>query len=280
MLTVKKNFKNFFYLFSIFIFFVSCQSNPISGRNQLFIVSESMAINSSKEAYSGLIKNLKEEEKLNVDKKEFKRLVSITEKLVFQAVKYRDESKNWNWNINLIDNDEVVNAWCMAGGKMAMYSGLIKQLNATDDEIAQVMAHEIAHALLSHTREKISRGLALQASMAVMAIKLDDTKYKGLALQGISLATILALELPNSRSAETESDALGIEIAAKAGFNPKAAVSLWKKMSKLKDKETNEFFSTHPSSENRISKLQNLIPAANKFYMDASIIRGSFKVNK
>ena len=163
---------------------------------------------------------------------------------------------------------------------MAMYSGLIKQLNATDDEIAQVMGHEIAHALLSHTREKISRGLALQASMAVMAIKLDDTKYKGLALQGISLATILALELPNSRSAETESDALGIEIAAKAGFNPKAAVSLWKKMSKLKDKEINEFFSTHPSSENRISSLQNLIPVANKFYMDESIIRGSFKVNK
>ena len=276
MLTVK----NLFFSSSIFIFIISCQSNPISGRNQLFIVSESMAINSSKEAYSGLIKNLKEEEKLNVDKKEFKRLVSITEKLVFQAVKYRDESKNWNWNINLIDNDEVVNAWCMAGGKMAMYSGLIKQLNATDDEIAQVMSHEIAHALLSHTREKISRGLALQASMAVMAIKLDDTKYKGLALQGISLATILALELPNSRSAETESDALGIEIAAKAGFNPNAAVSLWKKMSKLKDKEINEFFSTHPSSENRISNLQNLIPTANKFYMNDSIIRGSFKVNK
>jgi len=120
------------------------------------------------------------------------------------------------------------------------------------------MGHEIAHALLSHTREKISRGLALQASMAVMAIKLDDTKYRGLALQGISFATILALELPNSRSAETESDVLGIEIAAKAGYDPKAAVSLWKKMSKLKDKETNEFFSTHPSSENRISKLQNL----------------------
>ena len=280
MLTVKKNFKNLFLFFSILIFLVSCQSNPISGRNQLFIVSESMAINSSKEAYSGLIKNLKEEEKLNVDKKEFKRLVSITEKLVFQAVQYRDESKNWNWNINLIDNDEIVNAWCMAGGKMAMYSGLIKQLNATDDEIAQVMGHEIAHALLSHTREKISRGLALQASMAVMAIKLDDTKYKGLALQGISFATILALELPNSRSAETESDVLGIEIAAKAGYDPKAAVSLWEKMSKLKDKETNEFFSTHPSSENRISKLQKLIPAANKFYMDESIIRGSFKVNK
>ena len=280
MLTVKKNFKNFFLSFSILIIFVSCQSNPISGRNQLFIVSESMAINSSKEAYSGLIKNLKEEEKLNVDKKEFQRLVSITEKLVFQAVNYRGESKNWNWKINLIDNDEIVNAWCMAGGKMAMYSGLIKQLNATDDEIAQVMGHEIAHALLSHTREKISRGLALQASMAVMAIKLDDTKYKGLALQGISFATILALELPNSRNAETESDVLGIEIAAKAGYDPKAAVSLWKKMSKLKDKETNDFFSTHPSSENRISKLQNLIPAANKFYMDESIIRGSFKVNK
>ena len=280
MLTVKKNFKNLFFFSSIFIFFVSCQSNPISGRNQLFIVSESMAINSSKEAYSGLIKNLKEEEKLNIDKKEFKRLISITEKLVFQAVQYRAESKNWNWNINLIDNDEVVNAWCMAGGKMAMYSGLIKQLNATDDEIAQVMGHEIAHALLSHTREKISRGLALQASMAVMAIKLDDKKYKGLALQGISLATILSLELPNSRSSETESDTLGIEIAAKAGFNPKAAVSLWKKMSKLKDNKTNEFFSTHPSSKNRISNLQNLVPAANKFYMDDSIIRGSFKVNK
>ena len=154
-----------------------------------------MAINSSKEAYSGLIKNLKEEEKLNVDK-EFKRLVSITEKLVFQAVNYRDESKYWNWNINLIDNDEIVNAWCMAGGKMAMYSGLIKQLNATDDEIAQVMGHEIAHALLSYQRKNIP---GLLVSMATMAIKLDDTKYKGLALQGISFATILT-RLPNSRS--------------------------------------------------------------------------------
>ena len=170
----------FFNKILFILFFVlaltSCQTNPISGRSQFLLISEDSAISMSKEAYFKILKPIKDEGKLDNNKETKKRIVDITEKIIAQAISYRPESKMWQWSVHIIDDPETVNAWCMAGGRMAIYTGLIDKLEATDDEIAQVMGHEISHALLAHSAEKISRGLALRAGMTAIAYSQKDNE--------------------------------------------------------------------------------------------------------
>jgi len=149
----------------------------------------------------------------------------------------------------------------MAGGKMAIYSGMWEKLKATDDEIAQVMGHEIAHALADHTRERMS--IAMTSAVATTAAAVAITVAGGddraaLALTGAQLASVLAIQLPNSREGEAEADQIGIELAARAGFDPKAAVTLWQKMGQAGGGGPPEFLSTHPSPQNRAARLAQL----------------------
>ncbi len=130
--------KKIVYTFLLVSFLVGCKSNPISGRNQFMLVPEDMAISESRKAYIQMLTPIKNEGKLNTDPVMSERVKNITSLLVAQAIAYRPESKNWNWSVQVIDEPEVINAWCMAGGRMAIYSGLIEKLNATDDEIAQL----------------------------------------------------------------------------------------------------------------------------------------------
>ena len=147
---------------------------------------------------------------------------------------------------------------------MAIYSGLILKLEPTDDELAQVMGHEIAHALSAHTAEKMSVALATDLAVSAFAVTRDEP---GVALAGASLAAALAIKLPNSRIAETESDVIGIELAARAGYDPQAAVSLWEKMAKTSgDGGQFDFFSTHPAPEKRIQNLRKLVPKMMPYY--------------
>ena len=249
-----------------------CKSNPISGRHQFMIVPEDMAISESNKAYKAMLTPIKSEGKLNTDPVMLERVKTITSRLVAQAIAYRPESKSWNWSVQVIDEPETVNAWCMAGGRMAIYTGLINKLNATDDEIAQVMGHEISHALLSHTRERMSRAIAMQLGVTAAQIVLSDRDYGGLAVQGTAMAAIVALELPNSRTAEAESDRLGIEIAAKAGYDPRSAATLWQKMADESGQKDSKFdlLSTHPAPVKRMEELEQLADAMMPFYQDQS----------
>ncbi len=236
------------------------------------LIPEDMAISESNKAYKAMLAPIKKDGKLNTDPVMLERVKNITGRLVAQAVLYRPDSKSWNWSVQVIDEPEVVNAWAMAGGRMAIYSGLITKLEATDDEIAQVMAHEISHALLAHTQERMSRALAMQLGITALSIAIQDEKYGGVAVQGTALAAIVALELPNSRTAESESDRVGIEIAAKAGFDPKAAVSLWKKMANESGQNDSrfDFLSTHPAPVKRVEELEKLTEVMMPFYEDQS----------
>jgi predicted Zn-dependent protease len=154
----------------------------------------------------------------------------------------------------------------MAGGKMAIYTGLIAKLNPTDDEIAAVMGHEISHALLSHQAEKLSRTQMQQAgvSAGVLAGSLFGVNLSGLAPAAGALADV-GLQLPNSREAETEADTVGLKLAAQAGFNPEAAVSLWTKMLTIEGAKPPEWLSTHPDTQARLARVkdeaQKLMPA-------------------
>jgi predicted Zn-dependent protease len=247
-----------------------CQTNPITGRHQLMLVSENSAIEASKEAYVEMLKPAAQQGKLNNDPALKQRVETITSRLVAQAVKYRPESEKWNWSVAVIDDPKTVNAWCMAGGKMAIYTGLVQQVKPTDDELAQVMGHEISHALAKHTAEKMSRAMALQLGLAGLALTQHDSAYGNMAVQGATLAAVVALELPNSRKAESEADRIGIELAAKAGYNPEAAVSLWKKMAAVGGSSRFDFLSTHPAPEKRMETLAGLVPQMMPYYQDKS----------
>jgi len=245
-----------------------CKTNPITGRSQMMLISEETAIEQSGEAYQAMLKPLKEKGKINNDPSVVKRVEIITSRLVAQAVEYRPESKTWDWSVRVIDDPEVVNAWCMAGGRMAIYTGLINKLDATDDEIAQVMGHEISHALLAHTAERMSRAIALQLGIITVAATQGSDTQGQLVVQGAALAAIVALELPNSRTAEAEADVVGIELAAKAGYDPHAAETLWAKMAKVggSGESRFDFLSTHPAPVKRMETLRELVPEMMPYY--------------
>lgn len=239
-----------------------CATTP-TGRHQLMLVSESTAIEASAQAYQETIGDLQREGKISEDPALKARVDRIAGRLIAQAIKMRPDTKDWDWQITIIDDPDTVNAWAMAGGRMALYTGLIRQVQPTDDELAQVLGHEISHALAKHTAERMSVAIATQLGITAVAIA-SDSPSRDLALA--TVAAQLAINLPNSRTAEAEADRIGIELAAKAGYDPHAAVTLWQKMGKVGGSRSPQFLSTHPSPENREATLKSYIPKMMPYY--------------
>lgn len=250
----------------------ACQSAPVTGRKQFMLVPESQAISASTQAYVQTLDPIRKQGKLNDDPAVKARVDKITSRLVAQAIQYRPETADWDWQVAVIDDPNTLNAWCMAGGKMAIYTGIIQKLNLTDDEIAQVMGHEIAHALAKHTAERMSTAMASQAALQVGAILLgNDSAASQLGLQAAAVATTVGVQLPNSRKQESEADRIGIELAAKAGYDPNAAPRLWQKMTAASGgKGQSDFLSTHPADEKRQAALAALVPQMMPYYEDKS----------
>jgi predicted Zn-dependent protease len=255
--------KRLYSLILLCVVLITACATSITGRRQFMIVSEDSAIAASKEAYVEMLRPYAEKGEIDKDPVLKKRVYKITGRLIAQAIKIRPETKNWDWSIKIIHDPKTVNAWAMAGGKMALYTGLVEKIKPSDDELAQVLGHEIAHALAKHSAEKMSVAMASQAGVIAVGVA---TKSDGLVLTGASLAAALAVQMPNSRTAESEADRIGIELAAKAGYDPRAAVTLWLKMAKVGGKGPPEFLSTHPAPENREKKLASLIPQMMPYY--------------
>ena len=230
-------------------------ATTLTGRNQLMIVSPDSAIVESQKAYASTVGELDQNNQLVTDPAWVKRIETITGRLVTEAIKLDPDTKDWDWSVAIIDDPDTLNAWCMAGGRMAIYTGIVTQLNLNDDEIAKIMGHEISHALANHTAERMSRAVLMNGALAATAAVTDNNGY---VLTGTAMAAKVALELPNSRTAESEADEIGIELATRAGYNPDAAVSLWKKMAEAGGGGGPEFLSTHPSPDNRASTLDKL----------------------
>jgi predicted Zn-dependent protease len=245
---------------------VACATSP-TGRRQLMLVSEGQAISASKQAYVQDMSKLKAEGKLVTDPRLLGRVERITERLVAQAVIMRPDSARWDWSVEVIDEPKTVNAWCMAGGRMAVYTGLILKVDPTDDELAQVMGHEISHALANHTAEKMSVSMASQLGIVAAGIASDKP---GQTMAMAAAAAALAVSLPNSRAAEAEADRIGIELAAKAGYDPRAAATLWQKMEAVGGSAPPAFLSTHPGPEQRQQKLAQLAPKMQPYYAAAA----------
>ena len=240
----------------------ACATSP-TGRSQLMLVSEKQAIVASRQQYLQAMGKLKSEGKLVSDPRIIKRVDTITGRLISQAILMRPDTRAWEWSVQVIDEPKTVNAWCMAGGRMAIYTGLIQKVDPTDDELAQVMGHEISHALANHTAERMS--VAMVSQLGAMAVGIASDSAAGMAAaQG---AAALAITLPNSRASETEADRIGIELAAKAGYDPRAAATLWQKMAKAGGGSgPPQFLSTHPAPGNRQATLAALAPQMMPYY--------------
>lgn len=237
-------------------------------RTQLMLLPASQIVDMSSQAYTQTLQESHKKNTLNSDKTQLERVRGISNKLIAQVGIFRPDAVQWKWEVN-VDKSDQVNAYCMPGGKIMVLTGLIDQLKATDDELGAVIGHEIAHALREHGRERMSQAyiqqFGLQALGAILT-KGTSTTVGNASVQAAGLGSQLFFALPNGREQEREADKIGLELSARAGFNPDAAITLWQKMSALGGAKPPEFFSTHPANESRIAELRTLVPKVKPLY--------------
>jgi predicted Zn-dependent protease len=234
-------------------------------RKQRMMVSEEEVEKGADVAYDQELEKARKQSALNTDQQMYKRVQTISQRLIPQTKFFRPDATQWQWEVN-VQTSKDVNAYCMPGGKIMVYSGLIERLNATDAEIAAVVGHEIAHALREHSRERLSRAYAEQLALAGIAFATGAGEGTMALASQVSAVTF---QLPHSREQEAEADRIGLELMARAGYDPNAAVSLWQKMSNVGGGGPPEFLSTHPSGESRIRDLQASIPRVQPLYQQA-----------
>ena len=198
---------------------------------------------------------------------QLQRLHTIAQKLIPHTAQWNSRSRDWKWQVNLIGSKQI-NAWCMPSGKIAFYTGILEQLKLTDDEVAMIMGHEMAHALREHARERLAKSQATGLGLSIASQLLGLGSLGDMAA---NLGTQL-LTLKYSRDDETESDLVGLEIAARGGYKPEASVSLWQKMQAASGNGSPSFLSTHPSGANRIQELEANLPKVQHLYQQA--VRG------
>ena len=178
------------------------------------------------------------------------RLRTIADKIIPFSTRFNSRAPEWRWEINLISS-KAINAFCMPGGKIAFFTGILDQLKLSDAEVAMIMGHEIAHALREHARERMAKAVATDIGAKVIGELLGGGFYTGALKFGGDLLT-----LKFSRSDESEADLVGLELAARAGYDPRAGISLWQKMTAANENAPLEFLSTHPSGQHRIKDIE------------------------
>lgn len=244
--------------------------DSVSGvnRSQLMLLPASQIVAMSSQSYTQTLQESQKKNTLNTDKAQLERVRTISNRLIAQVGVFRPDAVQWKWEVN-VDKSDQVNAYCMPGGKIMVLTGLIDQLKATDDELGAVIGHEIAHALREHGRERMSQAYVQQfglQALGAMLTKGTSAAVGNASMQAAGVGSQLFFALPNSRLQETEADRIGLELSARAGYNPDAAITLWQKMGKLSANKPAEFFSTHPSDTTRIAELQKLVPKVKPLY--------------
>ena len=225
-------------------------------RSQLMLLPAEKVDALAIKGYDDLKANAIDKDIFDQDQADVERVSMIVQRLVPETAVFRSDAPAWQWESHVIRSSEV-NAFCMPGGKIIVYSGFIKKVQPTDGELAAVLGHEISHALREHGRERLSREAAQNGVLELLfGIDRWDPAFAGAAQQ----VTQLLIGLRYDRTQETEADEMGLELMARAGFDPHEAIILWKKMAKLGSKNTPEFLSDHPSDEHRQLRLEKLLP--------------------
>lgn len=250
------------------LLFTACASVPITGRKQLNMLPESQLMSMSLTQYQTF---LTENKTVGANQKDAQLIKNVGSKIanaVEQYLEQNGQSKriaNYTWEFNLVD-DPTVNAWCMSGGKVVFYTGILP-ITQTETGIAVVMGHEIAHAIARHGNERMSQALAVQAGGIGLGVALDQKPdlTKNLLLQSFGVGSQVGM-LKFSRTHESEADKMGLVFMAMAGYDPQEALNFWKRMAANGASNTPEFLSTHPSDETRIRDLEEFMPEALKYY--------------
>lgn len=252
-------------------FLWSCETTTAPGaigvqRKQLLLVSSQELDQMAVEGYNALLTSARDEGVLNRDSEMLQRVRAIAARLEPQTRFFRTDAPNWNWEVNIIQSDDL-NAFCMPGGKIMFYSGLIQKLALSDAEIAVIMGHEIAHALREHSREHMSQALAAQTAIGIGAAVLGLGQASA-DLAATGYQALIATQF--SRADETEADRMGLELSARAGYDPRAGIALWQKMMNANQGgRPPELLSTHPTDSNRIRELESLLPTVMPLYTAA-----------
>jgi len=260
-------------LLLLFIFFLSGNSFSEEGvevnKSRLLLLPASTVERSATQQYGQLLRTASERGLLNRDPAQLERLRRIARELIPYATRFNKGAEKWRWEVNLISS-KTVNAFCMPGGKIAFFTGILEALQLTDDEVSTIMGHEIGHALLEHGRARMSEQLLknIGVSAAAMMLNLGQVSTELLAQ-----TANLAVSLPYARKQESDADLVGLELSARAGHDPRAAITVWQKMTRYAQGagrgQPPQFLSTHPSNENRIREIEANLPKVLPLYRKA-----------
>ena len=261
--------KRIIYFIFIILLLTSCATVPVTGRRSLNLIPTETINSMSFQQYDEFISN----NKLSADKDKQALVAKVGRNIQLAVERYfrmkgmSDQLKNYDWEFHLVENDEV-NAWCMPGGKVVFYTGILPY---TRDEtgMAVVMGHEIAHAIAGHGNERMSQALIAQMGGMALSKALEEKpkETQALWMSAYGLGAQFGVLLPYSRLHESEADHLGLIFMAMAGYDPETAITFWERMSAAKGgKSIPEFMSTHPADETRIKNLTSLLPEARQYY--------------
>tara|TARA_B100001123_G_scaffold63230_1_gene69345 strand:+ start:518 stop:1366 length:849 start_codon:yes stop_codon:yes gene_type:complete len=261
----RRKFLEIFGGCSCSLMLASCTTAPITDRKQLKLLPESTLNRQAAQIYE----NVKSKVKLSDDKKQLNEIKDIGSKIeeavsaYFASINVQDPTNNFDWEYILVDNDKIKNAWCMPGGKIAVYTGIL-EVTKNKHGLAAVMGHEIAHAVAKHSVERASRAIVLNVGTAALDIFTGGAVSNAQRTTGVDIAGMLrtfGIDNPFGRKQEREADYLGLIFASLAGFDIRESVKIWERMKEAnKGQEPPEWMSTHPSSDNRIVSLKNWIP--------------------
>jgi len=263
------NRRHFVFVILLLFVFVSCSTVPITGRKQLNLIPEGEMLSMSFQQYDDFLKSNKlstDQAKTQMVKKVGLRIQRAVEQF-FAQKGMTDQLKDYKWEVNLVESKEV-NAWCMPGGKIVVYTGILP-ITQNEAGLAVVMGHEVAHAIAEHGNERMSQGLIAQLGAAGLSAALQNKpeETKNLWMSAYSVGAQYGALLPFSRTQESEADEIGLTLMAMAGYDPTEAVSFWQRMaSNSGGQSPPEFLSTHPSDETRIAAIKQHLPEALKYY--------------
>ncbi|MFC2061587.1 M48 family metallopeptidase [Elusimicrobiota bacterium] len=251
----------------IAVFLAGCATVPLTGRRQMNLIPSSQMSSmgaSNYKSFLSQVKLSKDAKKVAMIKRAGRKTAAATEEFLRENG-LESDLKYYDWEYNLIDDDKTINAWAMPGGKIAFYTGILK-LAKTEDEVAVIMGHEIAHVIANHGNERMSQMLLVQfggiALNKLLEQKPEETKK--VFMSAFGMGAQMGVLLPFSRKHEYEADRIGLNLMYKAGYKPKAAVKFWRKMTELSKGSPPEFLSTHPASSKRVEELEKYIPKLGK----------------
>jgi predicted Zn-dependent protease len=234
-----------------------------ANRSQLLLISSEQLEQTAAQGYTKLKSEATQQGALNKDPKLLQRVQAIARRIEPQTGIFRKDAPGWKWEVNIIDSKEL-NAFCMPGGKIMFYSGLINQLQLNDAEIAVVMGHEIAHALREHSREQVSQAIAAQTALGLGSAAFGLSQ-NATTLANVGYQALIATHF--SRTDEAEADRIGLELTARAGYNPRAGVTLWQKMMNANaGGQIPEVLSSHPADSSRVQQIESLLPLVMPLY--------------